>query len=167
MWNGGSGDWDSNAARIIKDQLLLPYQYQGDWSHRGFHKYREGVAVLSKYPVVFQDAGYVSPVQDFNDIHSRKVGPGSSEHPLYRAGQRVFCPSQLVECGLPGTVAELDGLGGAAPQRRVAATFLRRDFNNATGSEGYRLPPSAMTINSCGPERATRRPPTDASITSS
>ena len=54
LWNGGSGDWDSNAARIIKDQLVQPYHYQGDWSHLGFHKYREGSAILSKYPFSFR-----------------------------------------------------------------------------------------------------------------
>ena len=42
LWNDGHGDWNSNAARIIKDQLAEPYHYHGDWSHLGFQKYREG-----------------------------------------------------------------------------------------------------------------------------
>ena len=73
LWNGGSGDWNSNAARIIKDQLAQPYYYQGDWSHLGFRHYREGSVILSKYPFLVQDSGYVSAVQDFNNINSRKV----------------------------------------------------------------------------------------------
>jgi maltose 6'-phosphate phosphatase len=41
-WNNGAGDWASNAARIINDQLPAPYHLHADWSHLGFDRYREG-----------------------------------------------------------------------------------------------------------------------------
>ncbi len=155
LWNGGCGDWNSNAARIIKDQLLQPYQYQGDWSHLGFHKYREGSAILSKYPFVFQDSGYVSPVQDVNDIHSRKVVLAQVDVP-YIGLVNVF--SVHLSWWSAGFREQLQNLLAWAEQRHggaVAATFLCGDFNNAAGSEGYRLAAERyedqfLRANSCG-----------------
>ena len=63
-WNEGQGDWNSNAARIIRDRLRGHYHLHTDWSHLGFDRYREGIAVLSKYDFVMNDAGYVSSSQD-------------------------------------------------------------------------------------------------------
>ena len=139
LWNGGSGDWDSNAARIIKDQLVQPYHYQGDWSHLGFQKYREGSAILSKYPFVSQDSGYVSPIQDFHDINSRKIVMAQVNVP-YIGLVNVF--SVHLSWWNAGFREQLQNLMGWAEQRHggaVAATFLCGDFNNAAGSEGYSL----------------------------
>jgi maltose 6'-phosphate phosphatase len=49
LWGNGNGDWDSNAAKIIRDRLRQHYHLQTDWSHIGFDRYREGIAVLSRY----------------------------------------------------------------------------------------------------------------------
>ncbi|MBI2875731.1 MAG: hypothetical protein HYY20_02490 [Candidatus Tectomicrobia bacterium] len=53
-WNQGKGDWRSNAAEIIRDRLkrsyYLSYHLYTDWSHIGFDRYREGVAILSTTP---------------------------------------------------------------------------------------------------------------------
>jgi maltose 6'-phosphate phosphatase len=139
LWNGGSGDWHSNAARIIKDQLAQPYFYQGDWSHLGFHNFREGSAILSKYPLVFQDSGYVSPVRDVHNINSRKVVMAQVDVP-YLGLVNVF--SVHLSWWNAGFREQLENLMEWAEQRHsgpVAATFLCGDFNNAVGSEGYWL----------------------------
>jgi len=139
LWNNGSGDWHSNAARIIKDQLAQPYHYQGAWSHLGFHKYREGIVILSKFPFACQDSGYVSPVQDVNNIHSRKVVMAQVDVP-YLGLVNVF--SVHLSWWNAGFREQLENLIGWAEQRHsgaVVATFLCGDFNNAVGSEGYWL----------------------------
>ena len=139
LWNGGRGDWGSNAARIIKDQLSLPYYYQGDWSHMGFDKYREGSAILSRHPMVYQDSGYVSPVRDVNDINSRKIVMAQVNVP-YMGLVNVF--SVHLSWWSGGYREQLQNLVQWAEERHcdsVAATFLCGDFNNAVRSEGYRL----------------------------
>ena len=67
------GDWNTNSAKIINDRLDSPYHLYTDWSHLGFDKYREGVAVLSRYPMVKQESKYVSNSHSPYNIHSRKV----------------------------------------------------------------------------------------------
>jgi maltose 6'-phosphate phosphatase len=139
LWNSGNGDWHSNAARIIKDQLTQPYHYQGAWSHLGFHKYREGIAILSKYPFLSQDSGYVSPIQDVNNINSRRVVMAQVDVP-YLGLVNVF--SVHLSWWNSGFREQLENLMGWAEQRHsgpVVATFLCGDFNNAVGSEGYWL----------------------------
>ncbi|MDD1630800.1 MAG: endonuclease/exonuclease/phosphatase family protein, partial [Methylococcaceae bacterium] len=54
LWNDGHGDWNTNSAKIINDRLNSPYHLYTDWSHLGFDKYREGVAILSRYPMLKQ-----------------------------------------------------------------------------------------------------------------
>jgi maltose 6'-phosphate phosphatase len=139
LWNDGHGDWQSNAARIIKDQLAQPYHYHGDWSHRGFEKYREGVAILSKFPFVSRDSGYISPVQDPNNINSRRVVMGQVDVP-YLGLVNIF--SVHLSWWDSGFREQLKNLVGWAEHRHsdpVAATLLCGDFNNPARSEGYCL----------------------------
>jgi len=72
-WNHGAGDWNSNTAKIINDQLRTPYHLHTDWSHLGFDQYREGVAILSRFPFLKTASQYVSASHDPFDIHARKV----------------------------------------------------------------------------------------------
>ena len=72
-WNDGAGDWHSNAARIIQERLGRTYYLHTDWAHRGFDRYREGVAILSKFPLLKQEARYLSRSQDSYNIHARKA----------------------------------------------------------------------------------------------
>ena len=73
LWNDGQGDWNTNSAKIINDRLNQPYHLYTDWSHLGFDKYREGVAILSRYPMLKQESKYVSNSHSAFSIHSRKV----------------------------------------------------------------------------------------------
>ena len=137
-WNNGAGDWASNAARIINSHLPKPYHLHTDWSHLGFDRFREGVAILSRHPFVYTDAGYVSDSRDPFDIHSRKVVmaqvrvPGMGLVNLFSA--HLSWPSD-------GFYPQFDRLRQWAGEKHtpeVTATLICGDFNISAGSEAYR-----------------------------
>ena len=137
QWGNGNGDWDSNAAKIIRDRLRQHYHLQTDWSHIGFDRYREGIAVLSRYDFLMTDAGYVSSSQDVHSIDSRKVVMVQLHVP-YMGVVNVFSAHLSWPSG--GFFEQFDRLRAWANRKHgkhVAATFLCGDFNIKTGSEGY------------------------------
>jgi maltose 6'-phosphate phosphatase len=136
-WANGNGDWNFNAAKIIRDRLSQHYHLHTDWSHIGFDRYREGVAVLSRYGFVTTDAGYVSANQDVHSINSRKVVMVQVNVP-YIGLVNVFSAHLSWPSG--GFFEQFDRLRAWANNRHnggVAATFLCGDFNVKAGSEGY------------------------------
>jgi len=137
-WNEGRGDWHSNAARIIRDRLHRHYHLHTDWSHLGFDRYREGIAVLSKYDFIMNDAGYVSSSHDEYSINARKVVMVQVNVP-YMGVVNVFSAhlSWLSE----GFLEQFERLRAWANHKHgahLAATFLCGDFNIEAGSEGYK-----------------------------
>jgi maltose 6'-phosphate phosphatase len=139
LWNDGAGDWESNSARIINDRLARPYHIHTDWSHLGFDKYREGVAILSKYPLTRQDARYVSGSHDVYDIHSRKVVMAQIRVP-YIGSVNVFSAHlSWWENGFSEQFKRLCEWADAKQSAHVKATLLCGDFNIAAGSAGYHL----------------------------
>ncbi len=136
-WRDGSGDWNSNSARIIRDRLRQPYYLHTDWSHLGFDRYREGIAVLSRYDFLATDAGYVSSSQDVYSINSRKVAMVELNVP-YMGIVNVFSAHLSWPSG--GFYEQFDRLRAWANQKHgkhLAATFLCGDFNIKAGSEAY------------------------------
>jgi len=139
LWNDGAGDWESNSARIINDRLATPYHIHTDWSHLGFDKYREGVAILSKYPLLKQDAKYVSDSDDVHSIHSRKVVMAQIKVP-YMGRVNVFSAHlSWWEDGFAEQFQRLCEWAEAKQSAHVNATLLCGDFNIAAGSTGYHL----------------------------
>ena len=137
-WNGGAGDWASNAARIINSHLPEPYHLRADWSHLGFDRYREGVAILSRHPFVFTDSGYVSDSQDPYDIHSRKIVMAQVQVPYFGL-INVFSAHLSWPSG--GFYPQFDRLQRWAAEKHApeaTATLLCGDFNISAGSEAYR-----------------------------
>jgi maltose 6'-phosphate phosphatase len=133
----GRGDWGSNAAKIIRDQLRHHYNLHTDWSHIGFDRYREGIAILSRYDFLMKEAGYVSSCHDVHSIDSRKVVMVQVNVP-YMGLVNVFSAHLSWPSG--GFFHQFDRLRAWANQRhndRVTATFLCGDFNIKAGSEGY------------------------------
>jgi len=133
----GSGDWGSNAAKIIQDQLRQHYYLYTDWSHIGFGKFREGIAVLSKYDFLQKAAGYISASQDVHSIDSRKVVMVQVNAP-YIGLVNVFSAHLSWPSG--GFFHQFEHLRNWANQKhgdRVVATFLCGDFNIKAGSEAY------------------------------
>ncbi len=140
-WNHGQGDWKSNSARIIKERLkksyYLSYHLYTDWSHIGFGKYREGVAILSKYKFRVKNSGYVSSIRDIGSIHSRKVVM-AQVHVPYLGLVNVY--SVHLSWWDDGFREQFDNLRKWADWESgddVVATFLCGDFNIKAGSQGY------------------------------
>lgn len=136
-WNGGAGDWNSNAARIICERLDRRYHLFTDWAHLGFDRYREGVAILSKYPLAQQEGRYVSAAQDPYSIHARKAVTAQVDAP-YIGRVNVF--STHLSWWKDGFRSQFDTLAEWARSRHtgdVMATLICGDFNIKAGSEGY------------------------------
>jgi maltose 6'-phosphate phosphatase len=139
LWNDGKGDWKTNSARIINELLDQPYHLYADWSHLGFNRYREGVAILSRYPMAKQEARYVSDSHDVYNIHARKVIMAQIRVP-YMGTVNVF--SAHLSWWEDGFAEQFNRLRQWATERHrghIAGTLLCGDFNVAAGSEGYHL----------------------------
>jgi maltose 6'-phosphate phosphatase len=136
-WNDGAGDWRSNTARIIHEQLPQPFHLAADWSHRGFDRYREGVAILSRHPFMRTEARYVSAGQDVYDIHSRKVLMGQIHAPGVGVVNLFSAHLSWWENGFRQQFDALRAWADRRHTRTVAATLIGGDFNVKTGSEGY------------------------------
>ncbi len=138
-WRDGQGDWESNAAKIINDRLSRPFYIHYDWSHLGFAKYREGVAILSRYPLSKHEARYVSDSHDKYNIHSRKVVKARVEVP-YLGFINVFSAHlSWIEDGFREQFQRLRAWADDSNSGDIKATLLCGDFNITAGTEGYGL----------------------------
>jgi len=138
-WNNGAGDWPSNSARIINDCLPKPYHLYTDWSHLGFDKYREGVAILSRFKFVTQESRYVSDSHDPYSIHSRKVVMAQMHLPFLGLINVFSAHLSWIEDGFKEQFCRLGEWAESKQSDEVKATLLCGDFNIAAGSEGYSL----------------------------
>lgn len=138
LWNDGKGDWETNSARIINDRLAQPYHLVTDWSHLGFDKYREGVAILSRHPLIRHEAKYVSPSEDPYDIHARKVVMAQVRIPCYGLVNAFSVHLSWWENGFEEQFRTLQAWAKARHNSQVKATLLCGDFNVTACSEGYR-----------------------------
>lgn len=136
-WNDGAGDWASNAARIINSYLPSPYHLHTDFSHLGFDRFREGVAILSRHEFSATDSGYVSDSHDVYDIHARRVVMAQVHVPY-------FGPVNLFSAHLSwpedGFYPQFDRVRQWADERHadgVTATLICGDFNIKAGSQAY------------------------------
>ena len=138
-WRDGQGDWQSNAAKIINDRLRKPFYIYYDWSHLGFAKYREGVAILSRYPLSKQESQYVSDSHDKYNIHSRKVVKACVDVP-YIGFINVFSAHlSWIEDGFREQFQRLRTWADNIDSEEIKATLLCGDFNITAGTEGYGL----------------------------
>lgn len=138
-WNDGHGDWHSNSARIINDQLKHPYHMQTDWAHIGFDIYKEGVAILSRYPLSNHESRYVSESHEIYNIHSRKV-VFAKVHVPYMGAVNVFSAHlSWIEDGFKNQFQRLHDWAEQRNTEDVKATLLCGDFNITAGTEGYQF----------------------------
>lgn len=138
-WNDGSGNWDANAAKIIRDQLMDHYYIHTDWSHLGFDQYREGVAILSRFPPLMQDARYVSENHDVYSIHSRKVVMMQVNVPYVGLLNLFSVHLSWWEDGFAQQFKYLCEWAECKRTTKVDGTLLCGDFNITAGTQGYRL----------------------------
>ena len=139
LWNNGHGDWDTNAAKIINDRLDQPYHLYTDWSHLGFDKYQEGVAILSKYPILKQESTYISSGQCFDDIHSRKVVMGQVNAPYIGLINIYSAHLSWWDDGFADQFENLNNWVITNQTINLKGSLLCGDFNVASDSEGYNL----------------------------
>ena len=136
-WNNGKGDWKSNAANIIRRRLKKPYHLYTDWSHIGFSAYREGSAILSRYPLQMKDSKYVSPCRDPYSIHSRKVVMAQINVPCIGPVNIFSSHLSWWRDGFRDQFENLRAWANHHHSPQVTATLLCGDFNTKAGSEGY------------------------------
>lgn len=136
-WNDGHGDWASNAANIINQRLNQSMYLYTDWSHLGFDKYREGVAILSRYPLEQTESRYVSENQDPYSIHSRKVAKSQIQVPYMGAINVFSAHLSWWEDGFKQQFERLCQWAESQLNDEVKTTLLCGDFNIAAGSLGY------------------------------
>ena len=136
-WNNGHGDWASNSAHIINQQLLQSMHLYTDWSHLGFDKYREGVAILSRYPMHHTQARYVSDSHDAYSIHSRKVVMAQIHVPFMGALNVFSAHLSWWEDGFQQQFQRLREWADSLLNDNVKTNLLCGDFNIAAGSIGY------------------------------
>jgi len=76
---------EDNMALIISERIKrkynTDYHFVWNWSHYGWNVWEEGVAVLSKYPVIQSEDRYVSSNTSTGSITSRKVIYASCQAP--------------------------------------------------------------------------------------
>jgi len=142
-WRDGQGDWESNAAKIINDRLSHPFYLYYDWSHLGFAKYREGVAILSRYPLSEQEARYVSDSHNKYNIHARKVIKARVDIPQLGFINVFSAHLSWVEDGFKEQFHRLRAWANTSHDPAIKATLLCGDFNITAGTAGY-----GMIVNS-------------------
>ncbi|CAF1012147.1 unnamed protein product [Didymodactylos carnosus] len=72
-WNEGNGNWPTNASKIIQDRIQRPTFLYFDWAHLGFNRYREGLTIISLWPLLKTESRYVSASQNVFDFNARKI----------------------------------------------------------------------------------------------
>ncbi len=138
-WNDAQGNWESNSAKIINDRLASPYHVHTDWSHLGFDRYREGVAILSRYPIAKYGSRYLSHSDDPYNIHARRAVMAQVDIPCIG---RINCFSSHIswwDDGFPEQFENLRDWANSNHNGQVRATLLCGDFNIKAGSRGYKL----------------------------
>jgi maltose 6'-phosphate phosphatase len=136
-WNGGHGDWNANAVKLIRDRLGRSYSVYTDWSHLGFGQYREGVAILSRHPFVAHDSKYVSRTQDAYDIHARRAVMARIRVPYFGVINVFSVHLSWWENGFQEQFEDLRRWAESKQTPEVVATFLCGDFNNAANTAGH------------------------------
>jgi maltose 6'-phosphate phosphatase len=76
---------EDNMALIIANKLKEKYGFEynlvWDWAHYGWNEWEEGIAVLSKYPLIDTDQKYITSNTSPTDIRTRKAIYGSYQTP--------------------------------------------------------------------------------------
>jgi len=137
-WNGGAGDWESNAANIINRQLPEPFHLHYDFSHIGFDRYREGLAILSRFPFRYTDSGYVSDNTSIHSIDSRRVVMAQVAVPFMGPVNVFSAHLSWPSGGFSGQFARLRDWARAKSFPGLAATLLCGDFNIPCEGDSFR-----------------------------
>jgi maltose 6'-phosphate phosphatase len=138
-WRDGEGDWESNSAKLINDRLTKRFNLHTDWSHLGFDKYKEGVAILSRFPLSDHQSRYVSDSHDIYSIHSRKVVMAKVHVPFLGAINVFSAHLSWLEDGFEQQFNQLHAWAEDNQSNDVKTSLLCGDFNITAGSSGYEM----------------------------
>lgn len=64
---------EDNYAYVLRQQLKLPYHWTWIPVHQGFHKFDEGLAILTRAPILDTFGMYVSQITDYENYRTRKI----------------------------------------------------------------------------------------------
>jgi maltose 6'-phosphate phosphatase len=109
-----------------------------DWSHIGFGSWREGAAILSRYPMHHCESPWVTWNKDPRDLASRRITMCYLDIPWFGWVHIVNAHMNCLESGFKG---DFDYLKRLIHRRRLhneRGTLLMGDFNAPAGEEAYR-----------------------------
>ena len=124
---------------LLHGQYALDYDYYWDWSHYGWDRWEEGVAILSRAPITKYASRYVSANTQKTFWKSRNV--------VYAEVATAFGALNVFSAHMGWWTDteepyknQIDNLliwERGLQDKKIAATFMCGDFNEAAGSEGY------------------------------
>ncbi|MCA9926078.1 MAG: endonuclease/exonuclease/phosphatase family protein [Anaerolineales bacterium] len=129
---------DSNAARRIQ-QRLSGYHLMQDWSHYAWETWREGTAILSKWPLYRTDSRYVTRSHAKTWWKSRNIVMAQVEKPGIGAVNLFSVHMGWWDDADEPFQAQFNALAAWADEADdgAAATFLCGDFNIGAAGAGY------------------------------
>jgi maltose 6'-phosphate phosphatase len=124
---------------LLREKYAKNYDYYWDWSHYGWDRWEEGVAVLAKYPLAKCDSHYVSHNTEKTFWKSRNVVYAEVATPLGTINVFSAHLGWWTDTEEPYRF-QIDNLlswESSLQNKKITATFMCGDFNEAAGSEGY------------------------------
>ena len=124
---------------LLKSKYAVNYDYYWDWSHYGWDRWEEGVAILAKAPLMQYDSRYVSHNAEKTFWKSRNIVYAQVATPI--GALNVFSAhlGWWTDTEEPYKF-QIDNLltwERSLQNKKITATFMCGDFNEAAGSEGY------------------------------
>lgn len=137
-WNNGAGDWADHAGQRLQKKLGAGYHLHTDWAHLGFDKYREGVALLSRFPLQNPASRYLSADHNIYSIHARKAVFAQVNVPAFGLLNVFSAHLSWWDGGFAEQFDTLRAWAAECHTPAVLATLIGGDFNVPVGSAGYR-----------------------------
>ena len=136
---------------MLRAQHGMLYDYYWDWSHYGWDRWEEGVAVLGRYPLARYGSHYVSSNSARSFWKSRNVVYATLATPL--GAINVFSAHLgWWDDGEEPYKQQFDNLmrwQRSEQYSKLNATLLCGDFNEAAGSPGYRYSVNSGKLRDC------------------
>jgi len=113
------------------------YHIYQDWSHIGFHRWREGTAIMSRYPLAHNYSAYVSADQRKDSHLSRKVTLSCIDVPEFGLLHIANVHLSRAEHGFFAEYATLMELVRSRSRFGSRGELLVGDFNAPAGQDAY------------------------------
>ena len=113
------------------------YHSHQDWSHIGFHRWREGTAILSRYPMRHNYSAYVSTDRRKDHYMSRNVTVSCIDVPWFGLLHIANVHLSWAHHGFFDEYARLKHLIDSRRHFGVRADLIVGDFNAPAGEHAY------------------------------